>query len=234
MSTVRDSISKIRIFLKEVSADDIISDRAIARDLKNTAIAFIRQQTDKRKLFASPNIFTPLNCVPMMEVPLSECCAYTSECMVSRSVEKIPKLSEGNYGVLVQGVWAPAIKLKKERYRYYPTTPDRYSNYLLLNLKKEQKFFWIMNDYLYVSDPNIEIISIVGYFEEDINPKLYSCDSSETEQECPDNPYDVEFRCPSFLIKDVEKETFRILMDTYMRSVADQTSDNREDLHGGK
>lgn len=220
MSTIRDSVSQVRTLFKLTSFDDSISDRAIAHLLKNTAIKFIKQQVDRRKLFASSNIFTSLDCIPMVEVPLSECCDFVSDKTITRSKYKIPKISESIYGLLVQGVW----DLNK-RYKFTETTPNRYANTLKLKLRKEEKAYWILNGYIYTSDPNLEKISMAAYFEEEFDITQYSCDPCNN-VECPNNPLDVEFKCPSFLISSVEKEVYEIILQTYKRSVQDHTSDN--------
>lgn len=220
--TLRDSISQVRTMLKLTSFDDSISDRAIGHLLKNTAIKFIKQQVERRKLFASPNLFTPLDCVQMVEVPLSECVDYTSKKMISRSKYKIPKISESIYGLLVQGVWG----LEKE-VKYTETTANRYANILKLNLKKEGKYFWVVNNYLYVSDSNVDVVSIAAYFEEEFDTSQYECEPNA--QPCPKNPLDAEFKCPSFLLSDVEKETYNIIMQTYKRSVGDATSNQLDE-----
>lgn len=212
--TIRQAISQVKSLFKFVSADDLISDRAICNELKDTAIKYIKQQTNQRKLFASPNIFTNLNCIEMETVPLSQCCSYTSPCDISKSKQKIPRISEGIYGLLVQGVYS-----LDKRNKYKETTATRYANYLKLGLKKEQKFFWIQDGYLYISDPNIELCSISAYFEEDIDESLYSCE--EKSQTCPNNPLDLEFKCPSYLIQDVINATYTTVLNTYKRSVAD-------------
>lgn len=222
-NTYRDSISQVRTMFKLVSFDDSISDRAIAHMLKSTAIKYIKQQVEKRKLFASPNIFTPLDCVPMVEVPLSECCDYTSPCTISRSKYKIPKISESIYGLLIQGVWGLEKKIK-----YTETNANRYANTLRLNLKKPGKFYWVLNDYIYVSDPNVESLSMSAYFEEDFDITQYQCDPCR-KVDCPKNPLDSEFKCPSYILTDVEKEAYNIILQTYKRSVGDNTSDQKDD-----
>ena len=220
--TLRDSISQVRTMFKLTSFDDSISDRAIGHILKNTAIKFIKQQVERRKLFASPNLFTPLDCVPMIEVPLSECIDYISEKTISRSKYKLPKISESIYGLLIQGVWGLEKKVK-----YTETNANRYANTLRLNLKKEGHYYWLLNDYLYVSDSGVESISTAAYFEEDFDTSQYACDKRKVI--CPNNPLDSEFKCPSFLLADVEKETYNIILQTYKRSVGDDTSNQRDE-----
>lgn len=218
--TIRGAVSQVRVFLKLVSADDLISDRAIMNELKNTCLKYIKQQTDKRKLFSSANIFTTLKCIEMESVSLSECCAYTSACNISKSTLPLPRISEGIYGPLIQGVYS-----MDKRKKYKPSTATRYANFLELKSRRIDKFFWIQDNYLYISDEDIELVTISAYFEEDVDIDLYSCEKIVT---CPENPLDLEFKCPSYLIDDVIKSTYVVLMETYKRSSAD-TATNQLD-----
>lgn len=220
MSTVRNAISSVRSAFKLVSDDNIISDRYIAFELKKTAFKLIKQQTDKRKLWASPNIFTPINCLEMVQVPISECCNYVSNCTIARSKNKIPKIAEGIYGSLIQSVFSLDKKIK-----FKECTPTRYANILNLKLKQDAKYFWIYDDYLYISDPNIEMVSISAYFEEDVPDSLSACNTSI----CPTNPLDEEFRVPGYLEKDVIDIVYNTISQTYKRSKQDITSDNKDD-----
>lgn len=219
---ILDAISQVRSMFKQISADNVITDRALMRELKNTAVKYIRQQINQRKLFASPNIWTPLDCIEMVEAPLSECCFYTSPCTVSRSKYKLPKISEGIYGLLVQGVWGLDKGMQKKSTRYAETTANRYSNYLKMNIAKRKKFFWLHDGYLYVSDPNVEGVAISAYFEEDVDPNLYSC---QKDQVCPSNPLELEFKVPGYLVKDVLNDTYNTILQTYKRSKEDTSSD---------
>ncbi len=220
MSTLRSAISSVRSAFKLISDDNVISDRYIGYELRKTAFKLIKQQTDKRKLWTSPNIFTPINCLEMIQVPISECCNYVSNCTIARSKEKIPKIAEGIYGSLIQSVFSLDKKIK-----FKETTPTRYANILNLKLRQPSKYFWLYDDYLYISDPSIEMTSLSAYFEEDVPDSLHAC-STEL---CPKNPLDDEFRVPGYLEKDVIDIVYTTISQTYKRSKEDITSDNKDD-----
>lgn len=220
MSTVRSAISSVRSAFKLISDDNIISDRFLASELKKTAYKLIKQNTDRRRLWASPNIFTALNCLEMTQVPLAECCNYTSNCTIARSKQKIPKIAEGIYGLLVQGVFSLDKKIK-----FKESTPTRYANILNLNLRQPDKFFWVYNGYLYITEPTVEMVTISAYFEEDVPVTLSACNT----ELCPTNPLDEEFKVPGYLEKDVVDIVYQTITQTYKRSKQDITSDNKDD-----
>lgn len=227
MSTVRDNISRVRSLEKLLSADSTITDRVVMRELKSTAIKFIKQQIDKRRLWQSSTIFTNIPCLEMIKVPTSDCCDYVSNQFIARSKHQLPKISEGAYGLLIHGVFSvdDSIRLKE-------ITISRYINLLKLGLPNKQIYYWIYNNYLYLSSPYVQVVNIWAYFEDDVPAYLLypECD-------CPDenipnpcsNPLDLEFKCPGYLEEDIIKETVKMLLGTYFKIPVDQQSNNKDD-----
>ena len=66
----------------------------------------IKRETNLRKLWASDTLYTTIPCLEMKEVPISDCCEYAEECNVSRTVDRLPRISEGNYQYVIQGVYS--------------------------------------------------------------------------------------------------------------------------------
>ena len=66
----------------------------------------IKRETNLRKLWASDTLFTTIPCLEMVEVPISECCDYADPCTVARTKYKLPRISEGNYQYVIQGVYS--------------------------------------------------------------------------------------------------------------------------------
>lgn len=229
MSTIRQEISNIRTTFKWVNTDTRITDRFLASKLTSIGKKFIKQATDKRALWNSPNIFTPLPCVPMKQVPLSECCDYTSECVISRSMDPIPRILEGTkFGMLIQGVRSVNIKGKK----FIESDANRFANSLGLNLKTDQIHFWIQYNidgyYIYSSEPNLEILTLVAYFEDDVpDSLLYNCESNAPC--CPTNPLDKEYKVPGYMSDDIQKELERQLLETFNRRREDPVPNGRDE-----
>lgn len=226
--TLREAIARIRSSFKLQTLESAISDRAIAAELKSSALRFIKQATDKSKLWQSPNIFTTFGCLQMQEVPLGECCSYSTSCTISRSVLPIPRIAEGsNYGMLVQGVYSIDGISRK----FKESSPDRFANTLDMGLKTKEIHFWIGGKgdkfYLYTSEPSLKMVKFIAYPEEDVDIALYNCEVDE--QICPSNPYDQNFRCPGYMEDDVIKDVETKLLQTYKRSVEDGTDNDKDD-----
>lgn len=227
MSTLRQMVSRVRSLDKLINADNTVTDRVIASELRSGATFFIRRETDKRKLWNTSTIFSNIPCVEMEQVPTADCCDYVSDQYVARSKFQLPKICDGIYGLLIQGVFSvdSSRKLKE-------ITLSRYINLLKLGLPNKDIYYWIYDRYLYISSPRVEVASIWAYFEEDIpNELLYPtcpCPNQNKPNPCV-NPLDLEFKCPGYLEEVVVKNTLSTLMATYYRVPVDHNADNKDD-----
>lgn len=227
MSSNRSLISNIRSSNKLLSADVLLSDRAILSELKRCARKLIKQQSDRRRLWQTDTIFTTIPCLEMEEVSIAECCEYFSKDTVSRSKYKLPRIGEGIFQYLIKSV----MNITGTK-RLNEITLERYINALRLNNLKSATYYWILNGYLYTSNPEIKAIRITAYFEEDVpreimHPSCEECKNTETE-DCL-NPYDEEFKAPGFLEKDIIDMTSQKLLGSYHKLQTDQTSNDKDD-----
>lgn len=227
MSTVRDAISRVRTTNKLLSSDNIISDRAISAELKSKAIMLIRRETNLRRLWSTSTIFNEIPCLEMEQVPLADCCEYKSDKLISRSKFKLPKISEGIYGYLIQWVMNVEKRVKLDE-----MSINRYVNYLKINPNGKKPVYWIDNRYLYVSDPDALVVSISGYFEDDIPKYLLfpecKCNAKKPPYDECLNPLDLQFKCPGYLEDNCVSMTSKYLIETYFRLEPDRTSNDED------
>ncbi len=233
MATGRKLVSDVRSMHKILSTDSLITDRAILSEIRINTNLLVKRETNLRKLWATDTLFTTIPCLEMCEVPISECCDYVDECTIARSKEKLPRISEGNYQYVIQGVYSinalsgKGVKLKE-------ITVNRYVNLLKLPIIKKEAYYWIANGYLYISNPLLQSIRFVALFEEDIpNDLLYpecDCGKEYTLEELCINPLDKEFPLPGYLEQQVLQLTSQKLLSTYFRlktDMADQGIDGQ-------
>src|SRR5690606_24061211 len=119
-----------------LSTDAMITDRVIASEITNSSLLLIKRETNLRKLWATDTIFTTIPCLEMVEVPLSECCAYSSNETISRTKIKIPQIAEGIYQYIIQGVYSINI-LGGKGTVLKGISVNRYVNLLKLNTIKK-------------------------------------------------------------------------------------------------
>ena len=229
MSTLRKLVSDVRSMHKLLSTDSLITDRAIASEVKNNSILLIKRETNLRKLWATATLFTTIPCLEMIEVPISECCDYQDPCSVARTKYKIPRISEGNYQYLIQGVYSInamgglGTKLKE-------ITINRYTNLLKLPIIKKEQYYWIMNDYLYVNNQMLKAIRLSACFEQDVPNEIMYPESgcggcAPTDADWCLNPLDKPYSLPGYLEKQVLELTSQKLLSTYFQVKTDITDD---------
>jgi hypothetical protein len=229
MSTYRKLVSDARSMHKLLSTDNLITDRAIMSEIRNNAFLLIKRETNLRKLWATDTVFTTIPCLEMVEVPISECCDYSDPCTVSRTKFKLPRITEGNYQYVIQGVYS-INAMSGQGKKLKEITINRYVNLLKLPIIKKEEYYWISNGYLYVNNPLLKAIRLVALFEEDVpNEIMYpecGCGTPEytTEQLCM-NPLDKESPVPGYLEKQVLELTSQKLLSTYFKLKTDITSD---------
>lgn len=229
MSTGRKLVSDVRGMHKLLSTDSLITDRVIFSELRNVSSLLIKRETNLRKLWATDTLFTTIPCLEMCEVPISECCSYVDECTVARTRFKLPQIAEGNYQYVIQGVYSiNALSGKGKKLK--EITVNRYINLLKLPVIKNEEYYWISNDYLYVNNPLVKSIRLVAYFEQDVpNNIMYpecGCGDNITDEEYCKNPLDREFPVPGYLEKQVLDLVSQKLLQTYFHLKTDITQDN--------
>jgi hypothetical protein len=232
MATLRKLVSDVRSMHKLLSTDNLITDRVVASEIKNNTQLLLKRETNLRRLWATDTIFTTIPCLEMVQVPISDCCDYVDPCNVSRTRFKLPRIGEGNYQYLIQGVWS-INAMGGQGTRFKEVTINRYLNLLSLPLIKNQPYYWIVNGYLYVSNPLLKAVRIAAFFEEDVpNEIMFSeccCANGVDLNEYCKNPLDKEYGCPGYLEKQVLELTSQKLISTYFKIDDDKTSDNKDD-----
>lgn len=230
MYTNRDFVSQIRSMSKLLSSDQLITDRTIMHEGKDAANMLVKQALDKRKLWGSPNLFAYLPCLEMQQVPLSECCEYTSEAEVAKSKKKLPKIGEGIWGLAIQGIFG----LDNQK-KFKEVTPTRYANILRLGLSTKDVYFWIQNDHLYVSNAHTSKVNMFAYFSEIIpNDLLFpgedcECITPPSIEDLCANPLDQPFYFPMDKLPDLKNMVYTTLMRVYQQSAIDKTSNNNDE-----
>jgi hypothetical protein len=159
----------------------------------------------------------------MQDVPITECCDVQINCNISRSVNKLPKIIGTKFNLAIEGVWSVDNPTKYTT-RFKEGNPNRYTNSLKLGKKVQDKFFWFRNEYLYLSQPGIELASMAAFTEQFVDSDEYSCSANQIK--CKKNPLDLEFKTLKGLEEDVSLAVSQKLLSTYFNVNKDKTSDN--------
>ena len=230
MSTLRSLVSSTRTMHRILSTDNMITDRAIASEIKYNTLLLIKRETNLRKLWATDTVFTTIPCLEMIEVPISECASFAEDITISRSKYKLPDIAEGNYNYVIQGVYSINVMGGKGK-KLKEITINRYLNLLKLPAIKKEEYFWINDGFLYVTSSFVELVRITALFTETIpNDIMYpngqNCAGEvATDAQWCMNPLDKPFWLPGYLEQQVLSMASNRLKDSYFRIQQDVTNE---------
>lgn len=206
---------------KQVSADSLLTDRMLASELKSSAAMLIRRDLLQRKLWNTPTIFSVIRCLQLCEVPLAECCSYSSPCSIRRSQCRVRDIADlGTFGLAIQGVFT--IDGRK---KFKEASPPRYENILRLDIPDKKSYYWVLDGYLYITDPELEAVNMIAYFEDGVHFEGDHCTCEEGKNDAPCiNPLDAPFQCPQYLVETAKSMVYEKLGRLFKSSAADPVS----------
>jgi hypothetical protein len=205
---ISEFISQVRSSNKYIFDDNLITDRQIFNTGRTIASLLVKQEINKRRLLNSDNVFTPIECLDLKLVDLTEC-GVDSCNKGRRSVEQLPELEEGIFGYTIQGVY----NLDNSQ-EIFPTTLREYINLSKLRRKPQKEFYLIKNRYLYILNPDIEAVNIY----------LYSPDNTFELDAC-ESMYEGQIKLPNYLKKSFYDLVNAELLN-YHKFGKDVTDDN--------
>jgi hypothetical protein len=223
MTTIGESISRVRNLVKAAKQDAFMTDRFIYSLIVKYAKLLIKRQDALNVRLKFSSLFRALPCVELIETNRVEACcgSLPDTCKVMRTKEKIPAPFEGAYGPFIRTV--SSIDGSIEVYR---TQPAHYTSITKTTAFKynKQKYYWYMNGYLYLPDNIWESIMIEGIFEDDI--AIFTCDK---EAICKIRQDEV-LGIPDDLFAEVEQNVMAQLMGTVQVPVDTNISDKQNIL----
>lgn len=106
----QEVISRLRNSLKEVSADTKYTNRYLWNVFWTNAVVLLKQESDKNRLQNQSDIWT-VSCIKMEKTSpmLCTCINIPLDCVMYRSVHKLPEMVEGTYGRLYRFLSSPDL-----------------------------------------------------------------------------------------------------------------------------
>lgn len=203
IKTLRQVISTVVDDLKSVNLDDRFSYRFIGRKLTKRIETVLKQDSVDRTIFNINEIWKPLKCIELKDVPLSEC-SYDSCETIKKSCKPIPKVYTGKYGNYIK------ILNVKNSMEYKQCKPFEYKDIKNRQFQnKKIKYFWIEEDYLFIPDSDVEDVKGFGLFKDSQEADFFN-----GTVDCCFKPLDSELLIPDYIIdiaiKDVVSELRQI------------------------
>lgn len=223
--TVNEAISQVKNALRLVHADRRLTVKYIYSVLDKHTAWIIKRESDKMQLIKTDHIWQTLPCVETMEVPTTDpCCKYTSKCKILRTKNKIPSTYEDSWGIVLKHVSSI-----DNTHDLHPIKLSEWTRKLEnANFKYDKTLYYFYRDgYLYFPNMQWKLVSITGFFKENI-AKYNDCED-DSDVKCM-SFLDTEWRVPPHLQHFVIDATLKELTSTFMAvNPAQETNINKNE-----
>jgi hypothetical protein len=217
MTTINDTVSRLRGVMKAVREDAFLTDRFIYSIVLKYAKLYIRRQDNENKIMRFQSLFEALPCVELIEVDKIEaCCAgIKTKCKIMRTKDKLPTVLEGVFGPLFRSI--TSIDGSIVIYQTYPTTYLAMTGTTTFKYNK-QKYYWYLNGYLYFPNIEWEAVRVEGLWDENIS--MYTCDGKTCTPRQDDPTH-----FPEYLFAEIEQNVLKEL--TLMLQIPTDGADDK-------
>jgi len=204
MTTIGETISRVRNTLKAVKEDAFLTDRIIYSSLLKYAQTLIKREDNQFRLMKISSLFRVLPYIELIDVDRVEagCFGVYSGCYFKRSKEKIPGILNGMAGPIIRTT--SSIDGSIEMFR---TDPGTWVSMTKTTTWKYNRnfYFWYLDGYIYCPNVDWEAIRMEAIFEGTID----TCDTKECETR-----QNEPFSLPEYLFSEVEQFVIKELTMT--------------------
>ena len=204
MTTIGETISRVRNTLKAVKEDAFLTDRIIYSSLLKYAQTLIKREDNQFRLMKISSLFRVLPYIELIDVDKVEagCVGVYSGCYFKRSKERIPGILNGMAGPIIRTT--SSIDGSIEMFR---TDPGTWVSMTKTTTWKYNRnfYFWYLDGYIYCPNVDWEAIRMEAIFE----GTLDTCDTKECETR-----QNEPFSLPEYLFSEVEQFVIKELTMT--------------------
>lgn len=222
MTTIGDIVSRVRNQIKGEVQDAFMTDRFIYSMVIKYAQLLMRRQDHANKLMKFNSVWQTLPFLELIDVDKveAECSGIQSGITIKRTKEKLPTFFEGYWGPLIRTVSSIDGSIECQ-----PTQPGTFTSMSKTTSFKynKRKYFWFLNDYLYLPNVYWDAIKLEGVFEEDISS--FTCDTGD---DCLPR-YKQQINIPEFLYAEIEQQVLTVMLQRI--NIPADDSDNKKNPH---
>ena len=204
MTTIGETISRVRNTLKAVKEDAFLTDRIIYSSLLKYAQTLIKREDNQFRLMKISSLFRVLPYIELIDVDKVEagCVGVYSGCYFKRSKERIPGILNGMAGPIIRTT--SSIDGTIEMFR---TDPGTWVSMTRTTTWKYNRnfYFWYLDGYIYCPNVDWEAIRMEAIFE----GTLETCNTKECETR-----QNEPFSLPEYLFSEVEQFVIKELTMT--------------------
>ena len=219
MTTIGDIISRVRNQLKGEFQDAFMTDRFIYSMVIKYAQLLMRRQDHANKLMKFNSVWQTLPFLELIDVDKveAECSGIQSGITIKRTKDKLPTFFEGYWGPLIRTVSSIDGSIECQ-----PTQPGTFTSMSKTTSFRynKTKYFWFLNDYIYLPNVYWDAIKLEGVFEEDVSS--FSCDDND---DCVPR-YEQQINIPEFLYAEIEQQVLTVMLQRMQ--IPPEDSDNKK------
>lgn len=221
MTTIQETVSRLRNTVKGVKEDAFLTDRFLYSLVLKYAKLLIKRQDNENKIMRFQSLFEKLPCVELIEVDKIEACCggIRSNCTIKRTKDKLPTVLEGAYGPLFRTI--SSIDGSIQVYKTYPSTYTNMANLPSYKYNKN-KYYWYLAGYLYFPNIEWEAVTVEGLWDESI--AMYICDGDPCKPRQLDDTH-----IPEYLFAEIEQMVVKDLLTTIQIPI-ENNDDNQNPL----
>lgn len=207
MTTIGETISRVRNTLKAVKEDPFLTDRTIYYSIIKYAKTLLKREDNQNRLMKMSSLFTTLPYLELIDVDKveAECVGVYSGCYIKRTKEKLPTIFDGMFGPIIRTT--SSIDGSIELFRTEPGTYTSMTKTTTFKYNNKQ-YFWYLNGYLYLPNMIWDAIKVEAIFEG--NKGDFVCDDK---QAC-ELKQDQQLPIPEYLFSEVEQFVIKELSMT--------------------
>lgn len=221
MTTIGESISRVRGILKGTNEDSFLTDRFVYSIISKYTKVVLRKAQLQNQLMKHEDLFQMLSFVDLIEVDKIEadCAPIKSNCVIMRTEKKLPKIFNGSRGPLIRKVYS--IDGSTDFIQISPVSYIAITNSTNYKYNKT-KYYWFRNGYLYFPDTDIEAIMVEALWEDSLDG---FCSTSDTE--CLSMQEQI-LSMPEYLFAEVEQMAEQEM--TITLKIPDNGADDNQNL----
>lgn len=165
MSTIRESISRLRNELKVVREDAFVTDRFLYSMILKYSKSFIRRDKVSMSLFNNSSLFQEITCLELIDVSKipDNCIGVSINTTIKRSKNKLPTISYIDNGPVV--AYVSSLDYSEQAVRTEPAIYNSISKSSSFKYNR-QVYYWITDGYLYIPNCEWEAVRVKAMYEE--------------------------------------------------------------------
>ena len=222
--TIRQAISQIQTDLKS-TMDTRIAPKAIWNKYVFNLASILKQVNETKRVWKSSDVWQKIKCLEMETISAADCTeiAPLVKEYIAKSKSKVPATYTSAAGDMVRDI--NSIFPYGKQYRL--VTPKEYRAIRQREIQdKSIGYAFIIDNYLYIPDSEVEKVTITGAF---INPR----EAALLNGEDPCKPFlDYTFYAPEYLIKAVHDLVIQDLLGASQKVVKDEDANLNENERG--